>query len=171
MEMGGGGQAAVAADGAPGQIPQQFSDVLISAIPTEPLAAYTAILGVAASALSAAQPRAYLPFKWASFAAFVLITVLAVGVSYRRKVGGPGGVTNPASKRAFPWAEGVAALVAATAWGLAMPGSALNSQVTGTVATLTAEAIVIGGATILTLTLGPPLKTGTSKPGDPAGDG
>jgi hypothetical protein len=52
--MGGAGGAA------DGQVPQQFADVLTSAIPTEPLSAYTAAVGVVAGLKTAN----YLPFRW-----------------------------------------------------------------------------------------------------------
>ena len=163
---GGGGQAAVANATTGPAIPQQFVDVLTSAIPTEPLAAYTALIGIAAGTVDLMRPRAYLGFRWGAFAAFALLTVLAVAVSNIRKLTGPGGVVNPANRRAFPWAEGGAALIAAVAWGLAMPGSALNTQLTGTVRTITAASIAIGGAAILSLVFAPQLKTGTKSPGE-----
>jgi hypothetical protein len=44
-----------------------------------------------------------------------------------------------------------AALIAASAWGLAMPGSALNTELSGNVAKITAASIAIGGSALLAL--------------------
>ena len=176
---GGGGPpapvpaAVVAAPGAPAaaapavpQVPQRFVDVLISAIPTEPLAAYTALVGVAVGAIDIAHPRAYLPFRWWCYIGFLVLTVLAVGISYLRAFPAPSTGAPPppkSTKRLFPWAEGGAALIAAAAWGLAMPGSALNVQLTGTARTLAVATIVVLAASVLSLLFAPQLKTGTSK--------
>lgn len=142
-----------------GQLPQTFKDALTSAIPTEPLAAYTAAIGLLTGI--AASSGKYLPFRWSAFALFLIITGVSVEVSYtlKRKSPGPVGVTapNPAAghphpkPRTIPALEIFAALLAATAWGLAMPGSALNTQLTGNVATISAGAIAIGGAAVLAL--------------------
>ena len=160
--MGGGGAAAAPTfAGAPSE--QQFVDVLVSAIPTEPLVAYTAIVGITVGSIDISQPHSYLVFRWFAYAAFLAFTVLAITVAYNRKANGPDG---PVDRRRFPWAEGGAALIAAVAWGLVMPGSPLNVSLTGTVWTLTASSITIGAAAVLSLVFAPQLKTGTSSPGD-----
>jgi hypothetical protein len=148
------------AGAANGQLPQTFKDALTSAIPTEPLAAYTAAIGLL-TGISASSGK-YLPFRWSAFALFLIITGVSVELSYtlKRKSPGPVGVTaanaaadnpHPKPPRTIPALEIFAALLAATAWGLAMPGSALNTQLTGNVATISAGAIAIGGAAILAL--------------------
>jgi len=149
-----------------GGLPQQFVDVLVSAVPTEPLAAYTALVGVTAGALSAPDARAYLPFRWGAYGLFLVVVLAAVWLAYDRASRGPAGVTSPDDRRRFPTAEALAALVAGAAWGLAMPGSPLNAQLTGTVRTLATAAIIIGAAAVLTLLQAPQLKTGSKTPGE-----
>jgi hypothetical protein len=139
---------------ASGGVPQSFSDVLITAIPTEPLAAYTALVGVTVGALSLDRPADYLPFRWAIFVVFLLITGVSVLTGYRR-----GAET---ALRRVPVAEMLAAVVAGAAWGLVMPGSPLNAQISGTARTLTIAAITIGAAAVLTLLSAPQLKTGAT---------
>ena len=158
---GGGDAAAPAAPGGP-FVAQQFVDVLVSAIPTEPLAAYTAIVGLTVGTVDIAHPHSYLTFRWFCFAAFLVFTLLAITVAYNRKANGP---TGPVDRRRFPWAEGGAALLAASAWGLIMPGSPLNVALTGTVWTLTSASIAVGATALLALVFAPQLKTGTSSPG------
>ena len=63
-------------------VPQQFADVLTSAIPTEPLTAYTALIGVAVGAADPLHPRAYLPFRWGAYGVFLGVTAAAVWVAY-----------------------------------------------------------------------------------------
>lgn len=149
-----------------GGVPQQFIDVLISAIPTEPLAAYTALVGVTVGTLNGPDARAYLPFRWGAYGAFLIVILGAVWLSYYRVSRGPVGVTFAANRREFPIAEALAALVAGAAWGLAMPGSPLNAQLTGTVRTFATAAIIIGAAAVLTLLQAPQLKTGSKTPGE-----
>ncbi|MGH3770901.1 MAG: hypothetical protein ACRDRW_05820 [Pseudonocardiaceae bacterium] len=149
-----------------GGVPQQFVDVLISAIPTEPLAAYTALVSVTVGTLSAPDARAYLPFRWWVYGFFLMVILAAVWRAYYRASRGPAGVISPDNRRRFPIAEALAALVAGAAWGLAMPGSPLNAQLTGTVRTLATAAIIIGAAAVLTLLQAPQLKTGSKTPGE-----
>jgi hypothetical protein len=176
---GGAGQAAVAqvagagVQGAPpavpaaaGGVPQQFVDVLTSAIPSEPLAAYTALVGIVVGVVDVMHPRNYLSFRWGAFAAFLVLTVLAIAVSYVRRARSDG-VTEE-NKRTFPWAEAAAALIAGAAWGLVMPGSPLNVQLGGTVRTITAASITVGAAALLSLVFAPQLKAGTNTPGQVA---
>jgi hypothetical protein len=159
---GGGGAAAVAPGGQPGAgagatVPQGLVDVLTSAIPTEPLAAYTALVGITAGAVGSANT--YLPFRWWAYAVFLVVVFISVWVAYRR-ASKAAGVGNQ-RKLSFPVTEAAAALLAASGWGLAMPGSPLNVQLTGTPRTLASASIVIGIGALLTLAFGPQLKVGT----------
>ncbi len=155
---------AAEAPAAAADIPQEFVDVLTSAIPTEPLVAYTAILGFIAGVANAATSREYLPLRWCIFGAFLVLIVIAVGVSYSRNAADP--TTGSLKREArLPWAEGGAALLAGAAWGLAMPGSAFNGQLTGNVRAIASAIIAIGAAAVLAVLFVPPLKTGTSKNG------
>jgi hypothetical protein len=148
-----------------GQVPQQFIDALTSAIPTEPLSAYTAAIGIVAGLKSGS----YVGFRWGAFAVFLVVTALALFVSYEvkyRTASSTAEELDQTKKRRFPALEASAALVAAVAWGLAMPGSALNTTLTGDTGAITAAAIIIGGATALSL-LTPFLTTGSPTPKPP----
>jgi len=138
-----------------------FVDALTSAIPTEPLAAYTAAVGVVAG-LKAGN---YLPFRWGAFVVFLVLTVASIFIAYVNK--DPNASSNEAAakrnKRSYPAIEMVAALVAAVAWGLAMPGSALNTMLKGNDGSITAAAIIITGAAVLSL-LTPWLAKGAKSP-------
>ena len=148
-----------------GGVPQQFVDVLISAIPTEPLAAYTALVSATEAALSAPDARNYLPFRWWSYGSFLVVILAAVWVAYYRASRGPAG-TSPDNRRPFPTAEALTALAAGAAWGLAMPGSPLNAQLTGNARTLAIATIIIGTAAVLILAQAPQLKIGSKTPGE-----
>jgi hypothetical protein len=165
---GADGMAAGRVAGTPpaaGGVPQQFVDVIVHVIPTESLSAYTALLGVASGAITATAQRAYLPFRWWAFGGFLVVTVAATWIAYRRAARGPAGVSDPKRQRAFPWAEGLAALIAAAAWGLAMPGSPLDAEISGTARTLATASIIISAASVLSLVSAPQIKTGAKTTG------
>jgi hypothetical protein len=82
---------------------------------------------------------------------FLGVTAAAVWVAYLRKSRSPQGPRDPVNRRSVPLAELLSALVAAGAWGLAMPGSAFNIQIGGTTRVLATASIVIGAAALLTL--------------------
>jgi hypothetical protein len=169
---GGAGAAAVApAGGAAGQrsprgaVAQSFTDVVVSAIPTEPLAAYTALVGVVVGVVGADSARDYLPFRWWAYAAFLAVVVAAVWLAYTRALRGPLGLAKDEDvddRRSVPVAEIGSALLAGGAWGLAMPGSPLAATLTGTVRTLTTASVLIGTAAVLSLLTAPQLKTGAT---------
>ena len=136
-----------------------FVDALTSAIPTEPLAAYTAAVGVVAG-LKAGN---YLPFRWGAFVVFLVLTGASILVSYLTKDVSSDPALAKKNKRSYPVIEMVAALVAAVAWGLAMPGSALNTALKGNDGAVAAAAITITGAAVLSL-LTPWLTKGAANP-------
>lgn len=132
---------------APGGVPQTFIDTLTSAIPTEPLVAYTAVIGIV-TAVTDPSTGNYLPFRCWAAGVFVVLTAAAVLVSYRSKaaVASPAGpaatktVPRPFRRlmiaqqgRAVPVPELISAVVAAAAWGAAMPGGPLSVAFTGPV--------------------------------------
>lgn len=149
----------------PGGTESGFVDALTSAIPTEPLAAYTAVVAVVAG-LKAGD---YLPFRWAAFFAFLLLTGASIYISYLTKDVSSSPTLAKTNKRRFPFMEVGAALIAAVAWGLAMPGSALNTTLKGNDATLAAAALTIGGAAGLSL-LTPWLTKGSKPPSQSPSD-
>lgn len=143
-------------------VPQSFVDALTSAIPTEPLAAYTAVIGIVTAAVSDAH--SFLPFRWLTFAGFLVLTAVATMVSYRSKssAASPGEPNASAgNERPVPWLELGTALVAAAAWGLAMPGGPLSAQLTGPAELIATGTTVILGAALVTVAAGP-LTSGTS---------
>jgi len=124
------------------------------------------LAGFAVGAAEPLHPRAYLPFRWGAYGVFLGVTAAAVWVAYLRKSRGPQGPRDPVNRRSVPLAELLSALVAAGAWGLAMPGSAFNIQIGGTTRVLATASIVIGAAALLTLLFAPQLKSGTKIPGE-----
>lgn len=154
------------AKGGPGGAETGFVDALTSAIPTEPLAAYTAAVAVVAGL----KTGEYLPFRWGAFVVFLALTAASIYVSYVTKDVSSSSVLAKQNKRLFPVIETVAAMVAAVAWGLAMPGSALNTLLKGNDGALAAAAITITGAAVLSL-LAPWLTKGSKPPSpDPAAE-
>src|SRR4051812_22232141 len=72
-----------------GGTPVSYSDALVKAIPTEPLAAYVAVIAIFAT-IPEAEGR-YLPARWWVFAGFMALTAVALIVSYRSKACAPVG--------------------------------------------------------------------------------
>jgi hypothetical protein len=141
---------------------QGFTDTLISVIPTEPLSAYTALVAAFIAALKSDQKQ-YLPLRWWVYAAFLVLTALAVIRAYvtkKRSVtggqatagllaqSGPGG-------RRFPEIELISALVAAAAWGLVTPGSPLTAQLSDDSQLFVIPTITIGTVAALSLLVSP----------------
>jgi hypothetical protein len=107
------GQGAPAAAAQPSR-----SDVLVSAIPTEVLGPYTAIVGVIVATIGPSEPdRSVL--RWALYCGGLIAIVLWLGSVYLRE-------RDAKRARRFPVAEVLAALIAFAAWGLIMPGSPLS---------------------------------------------
>lgn len=133
--------------------------VLVSAIPTEILALYTASLGIAAGLASEADPSAYLPFRFAWYAAWLVATPLLASLLYLRKAeqvrrdkakADPG-----APLLRAPWwmsllrMEVIAATVAAAAWFTAMPGSPWEAALSGGAFTLTSMSATAVGVLVV----------------------
>ena len=62
-----------------------WGKVLVTAIPTEILTVYTATLGVAAGLASGGDPKAYLPFRFAWYAAWIVATPVLTNLLYLHK--------------------------------------------------------------------------------------
>jgi short subunit fatty acids transporter len=105
-----------------------------------------------------------------AFAVFLIVTTVSIHSSYQTKYKLTALSLAKENKRRFPMVEIVSGLVAAIAWGLAMPGSALNTTLSGNDGAIAAAAIVIGGATVLSL-LTPVLTTGSTPPTQDHSDG
>lgn len=143
-------------------IPQSFVDTLTSAIPTEPLVAYTAVVGIVTAAIGT-DTRGYLPFRWCAFVVFLVLIAAAVIVSYRAKAttkDADGIAASKRNARDVPVLELATALVAGGTWGMAMPGGPLSATFTGPMELIATGSTVVVGAFLVTLAAGP-LKTGT----------
>ena len=140
------------------------TDVLVAAVPSEALAAYTAVIGVV---LASDIGSGYGPFRWSAFGAFVALAVLAPGVFFRNRAS-----ESDRDTRHAPYFESITAGVAAAAWGLVMPGSPLAMIFKGNALVFATTAILVGGATVVGLAT-QPLRTANGKnsaPGTADGD-
>ena len=166
----------IVASDAPGRDQERPGDAIISAIPTEVVTFYTAITGGALAVLVQTDPRSYLPYRWAALAAAVLITPVAVFVTYRRKyrahkleLEGKAGKATFRSRARVPWAEMASATVVAAAWALGIPGSPLLSMLNQNAAAIASTTIAAGTAVVMFLLFGQPLQTGTEGSENAAG--
>lgn len=103
----------------PETVPQGWADVLISAIPSELLAIYTAIIGGIVAAVET-PGNEYFWLRWGLYAGFIAFVAawLIQGV-FRQ-------TTSRTRKRRFPVLETLAAAWAFAVWGLVMPGAPLS---------------------------------------------
>lgn len=133
--------------------------VLVSAIPTEILALYTASLGIAAGLATDADPSAYLPFRFAWYVAWLVATPLLASLLYLRKaeqIRRDKAKADPsATLLRAPWwksllrLEVVSATVAAAAWFTAMPGSPWEAALSGGAFTLTSMSATAVGVLVV----------------------
>lgn len=130
------------------------TDVLVAAVPSEALAAYTAVIGVV---LASDIGSGYGPFRWSAFGAFVALAVLAPVVFFRNRAS-----ESERNTRHAPYFECITAGVAAAAWGLVMPGSPLAMIFKGNALVFATTAILVGGATVVGLAT-QPLSTANGK--------
>lgn len=147
-----------------------YTDALTSAIPTESLAAYTAVIAVF-STISTAE-GSYLPARWWVFGAFMALTVVALFASYYRKAKAPVGGSKKKGKandRKFPVFEVLSSLTAAASWGLVTPGGPLTVLLSGNVETLTVTSIIVGGGALVGLAAAPLPKGSKDKDGSADG--
>jgi hypothetical protein len=103
----------------PETVPQGWTDVLISAIPTEVLAIYTTIIGGIVAAIETGGDE-YFWLRWSLYAGFAVLVVAWLVAGYFRET------TPSARKRRFPVLETVSAAWAFATWGLVMPGAPLS---------------------------------------------
>jgi hypothetical protein len=130
------------------------TDVLVAAVPSEALAAYTAVIGVV---LASDIGSGYGPFRWSAFGVFVALAVLAPVVFFRNRA-----AESERDTRHAPYFECITAGVAAAAWGLVMPGSPLAMIFKGNALVFATTAILVGGATVVGLAT-QPLSTANGK--------
>jgi hypothetical protein len=129
---------------APGRsVVQKPTDVLMAAVPTEALAAYTAVVGVV---IASNIGSAYAQFRWAAYGTFVALAVLAPLVYFKRRSAATG-----KDCRKLPVPECLMAGAAAAAWGLVMPGSPLVMVYKGNALVFATTAILVGAAALVAL--------------------
>ena len=119
------------------------SDVLVAAVPTEALSAYTAVVDVV---LAANIGAGYGLFRWSAYVVFIVLAVLAPLVLFRHRT-----VASSMDTRKVPIPECLTAGVAAAAWGLVMPGNPLTMVLTGNSLVFATTAILVGTAAAMGL--------------------
>ncbi|MFC5138195.1 hypothetical protein ACFPK1_08125 [Actinomycetospora rhizophila] len=130
------------------------------------MAAYTAYIAVVETVTS--EQARFLSTRWWAFGGFMALTLLAVLVAYYRKLKqarGPRQTEHPIG-RWVPITELAPAILAAGAWGLALPGGPLSASLTGDQSTLTVSAIIIGGGALVALTAAPARQATNEAPPD-----
>ncbi len=130
----------------PGKEVKSAAGVLAASVPSETLAAYTALVGVV---LGADIGSGYGAFRWWAYAVFIALAMLAPLAIYKRRVkdeDAKGKETRP-----VPGWECLVAGFAAAAWGLVMPGGPLSLVVQGNALVFATAGIALGGATLLAL--------------------
>jgi len=124
-------------------VPASMTDLLVTQVPTELVAPYTAVSAALAGAVAKAtsanpHPDQLAAWRWI---AFVILIAGIVGLTWegkqRKKPGGP-----------FPALEVAGALIAGVGWALALPASPLSPYLHGTAAQ-TATPLVIAFAAIV----------------------
>lgn len=125
---------------------QGYLDLLITAIPTEPLALYTFVLAGIVSTIDGDDDQR-LTMRWIIFGAAVAFIVLWMAAAYVRR-------PKADKERKLPWAEVSAAVVAFAAWGLAMPESPLGAELSGDDKTVWVVIVTAAGVALLGLLTG-----------------
>jgi hypothetical protein len=115
-----------------------FTDVLISAIPSEVLGLYTFVVTAIVGTITSDSDDKQLSLRWVVFGAGVLGTVVYLVVGYLQARGDD-------RRRRFPGHELIAAVVAFSAWGLVMPGSPLTASLSDDAARIWSAIITAGG--------------------------
>ncbi len=136
---------AVAAD-------QRARDALISAIPTEVLAAYTFLVTEFVGAVDKPttanpHPNALLGQRWSLYAGGLLFTAVSILAAYQSK-------KTKTKNRRIPFAEMLAGAIAFAVWGLAMPGSPLIVKMTSPSNKLWPLTLTVVGGALLGLLTG-----------------
>jgi hypothetical protein len=132
-----------------------YLNVLVSAIPTEPLALYTFLTAGIVATIDAGESER-LGLRWGIYAAMVVFIIAWLWSAYARSA------TGAAKKRRFPVAETATAVVAFAAWGLVMPESPLNAELAGDDRVVWTLVITVAGAGLVGL-LGVHLKDPVKK--------
>jgi hypothetical protein len=115
--------------------PPSLTDLLVTAVPTELVAAYTAAMAAIVGAVDKPVEGQPLPdqleaWRWVAFAALLFATAGAIVQGIKRKR-----ARKKSRVKRFPLAELAAGMVAAAGWGLALPASPLDPYVSDDVRT------------------------------------
>jgi hypothetical protein len=112
--------------------PASLTDILVTQVPTELVAPYTAVTAAIVGAV--AKPSATVPYpdqlaawRWLAFGILIVATVALIWEGKRRK----------SPDRRFPALEVTGAVISATGWAFALPGSPLTPYLHGAALTLT----------------------------------
>jgi hypothetical protein len=124
---------------------QGYRDLLITAIPVEPLALYTFLVAGIVTTIKE-DSNQHLTMRWIIFAATGTFIVAWMLASYLRQPG--------KQKRKVPLVEIASAVVAFAAWGLVMPESPLAAELSSENQTIWTFIITAAGAGILGLLTG-----------------
>ncbi len=119
-----------------------YLSTLAAAIPTEPLALYTFLVATIVATIEPGDDER-LFMRWAIYAAMIVVIVLWLGASHFRNVDAN------EKKRRFPVLETASATVAFAAWGLAMPESPLNAELSGDDRTIWTAIVTVAGVLVL----------------------
>ncbi|HEX6781938.1 MAG TPA: hypothetical protein VF125_07900 [Solirubrobacterales bacterium] len=124
---------------------QGYLDLLVGAIPTEPLALYTFVVAGVVTTIDPGTDQR-LTMRWVLFAAAIAFILAWMIAAFLRLPGD--------QKRALPWAEVSSAVVAFAAWGLVMPESPLAAELSATNQTVWTFIIIGAGVALLGLLTG-----------------
>lgn len=138
---------------------RSYLSTLAAAIPTEPLALYTFVTATILSTIEPGSDQRLL-MRWVIYAATIVVIVLWLAGSFYRNL------EKKAKKRKFPWVETASAAVAFAAWGLAMPESPLNAELSSNNRTIW-TAIIVAVAILLLGMFGKPMKEPAKRRGAP----
>jgi hypothetical protein len=109
-----------------GQQQASLTDILVTQVPTELVAPYTAVTAAIVGAVGSppnplTQPDQLAGWRWLVFAILIVATVVLTWEGKRRKAGGGD----------FPLLEITGAVITATGWAFTLPGSPLDPYLHG----------------------------------------